>query len=108
MDQGYKKESVGDGLGDCYKPLILNIALQDDSEICKIPVSALVHNTTMRLEQVDMKQKFYMLEQSGEIMVSCMPAGAQDSTLDEITLQLKNTASPERIAKITDNHIKKI
>lgn len=108
MAQGYQKEKTDNGLEDCYSPLTFNIALQDGTETRRIPIAALVHNTTMRLEQVDMKLKFNMYEQDGGIMVSCMPAGAQDTTLDEMTLQFKNTASPEGIAKITDNHIKKI
>lgn len=106
--QGYKKNDANNGSGDCYTPLTLNIALQDGSETRRIPISALVHNTTMRLEQVDMKLKFNMYEQESGIMVSCMPAGAQDNTLNEMTLQFRNTASPEGIAKITDNHMKKI
>lgn len=106
MIQGYKKEASVGGAEDCYTPLTFNMALQDGGETHKIPISALVHNTTMRLEQVDMKLKFNMFEQDGGIMVSCMPVNAQDTTLDEMTLQFRNTVSSEGIARITDSHIK--
>lgn len=82
--------------------------LQDGGEIHKIPVSALVHNTTIRLNKVDLTLRFRMFDQDGEGMVECAPAGKDDNTLDEMTLRFRNSASPEGISKITDEYLKKL
>ncbi len=103
MAQGYKKEKTEQG--NLYSPIMFHLALQEGKEVREIPVSALIHNTTMRLEQVDIKLKFKMFEENGAMQVSCMPEHSEEETLDEITLQYKNTVPPEGIARITDNYV---
>lgn len=106
--QGYEETQNNVIQGQSYTPLTFNMALQDGSEIHKIPVSALVHNTTMRLDKVDLTLRFKMFDQGGEVMVECAPAGKDDNTLDEMTLRFRNSVSPEGISKITDEYLKKL
>ncbi|MCM1253104.1 MAG: hypothetical protein NC321_09805 [Clostridium sp.] len=105
MMQGFQKEGIHP---DCYTPLTIAMSLPGQDTTQQIPVSALLHNTSMRLEQVDMKLKFKLFEENGDIKVFCMPDKAADETLNELTLQFKNTASAEGIARITDTYMKKI
>ena len=106
ITQGYvENKSNGE---EPYTPLTFNMALQDGGEIRKIPVSALIHNTTMRLERVDMTLRFKMFDKNGEVMVECGPLGMKNETLDEMKLRFKNSVPTEGISKVTDNYLKKI
>ena len=107
MSQGYKEPDANRDDAS-YSPLTFDVALRQGEQARHIPISALMHNTTMRLEQVDMKLKFKMYEQNGKIMVDCMPNHMADATLDEMTLQFKNSVSTEGIYKISDAHMKNI
>lgn len=109
VGQGYQKLECQNGELETYIPLTFNMELRDEQNVHKIhniPVSALMHNTTMRLEQVDLKLKFNMYEQDGNVMVDCKPHNLLDNSLDEMSLQFKNTISTEGISKITGNQIK--
>ena len=105
MEGGYKKLGETEQM---YAPIMFNLSLKDHKEVRKIPISGLMHNTTMRLEQVDMKIKFKMFEQDNHIMVECMSNNEEDERLNEMTLQFKNSVSAEGISKITDAHMKNI
>ena len=93
---------------EAYTPLTFNMALQDGREVHRIPVTALVHNNTMRLDRVDVTLRFKMFDRNGEVLVECAPAGAKDGTLDEMKLRYRNSVPPEGISKVTDGHLKKI
>ena len=110
VEQGYERALTANNNteSDSYVPLTFNLALRQEQEIRKIPIAALMHNTTMRLEQVDIKLKFKMYEQDGNIMVDCMPHNSSNESLDEMTLQFKNSVSSEGISKITDSQMKHI
>lgn len=108
ITQGYEETQNKAIQGQSYIPITFNMALQDGMEIHKIPVSALIHNTTMRLDKVDVTLRFKMFDQNGDIMVECVPAGRDDQTLDEMTLRFRNSVSPEGISKITDEYLKKL
>ncbi len=106
ITQGYgENKSNGE---EPYTPLTFNMALQDGGEIRKIPVSALLHNTTMRLDRVDITLRFKMFDQNGEVMVECAPSGIKNETLDEMQLRFRNSAPTEGISKVTDHYLKKI
>ena len=112
MEQGYQESpfTAANGISP-LEPITLDLALNgntDSNDIQRIPITALMHNTTMRLEQVDLKLKFKMFEQDGKIMVDCMPHHSTDASLDEMNLQFKNSASAEGISRITDAHMKQI
>ena len=109
MDQNYNKlEDQGTNGSEVYKPLTFDIVMQEEKQTHEIPVAALLHNTTMSLEQVDIKLKFRMKEDEGEIYIDCNTAGIPEESLSEMTLSYKNDHSSEGIAKMTDNHLKRI
>ena len=91
-----------------YTPRTFNLSLKQGQQMQQIPVAALTHNTTMRLEQVDITLKFKITEENGKIMIDCKPYNSFDTSLDEMTLQFKNSASTEGISKIGDSHLKHI
>lgn len=104
--QGYQ---LANGEENAYVPLTFNMILQDDGGIHKIPVSALMHNSTMKLEQVDLKIKFQLYEENGDIMVECAKDGRlSDKDYDEMNLQFRNCTASEGISRVTNQYIKKI
>ena len=106
MVQGYQKEQ-GAEQTETYSPQNINISIPQNGEK-KIPVTALMHNSTMRLEQVDVKLKFHLEEKDGELMASCVNSEAADESLNEMTLQFKNSPTPEGVARINNHYIQSI
>ncbi len=102
IERGYERQS------EAYKPLTFSLSMRDGNEVRHIPLSALVHNTSMRLETVDVKLKLKIYEQDGKMMADCKPSGADDRVIDEMNLQFRNASPVEGIAKITDNHLKEL
>ena len=89
-----------------YAPSTIKIDI--NKKIYDIPVTVLLHNTSMRLEQVDLKLKFHVSEENGEVMVDCANANSDDATLSEMTLQFKNAPTTEGMARISENYINKL
>lgn len=106
---GYQKaQTMENGGQESYEPLTFNIAFPMGKELHEIPVSALLHNRTMRLEQVDIKLKYKLKERDGELYVDLKSENAEDENLDEMTLSFRNNSASEGIARITDHHLKEI
>lgn len=114
MTQGYRQTGLQSAAGDgsieqkIYTPITYGIKIQDGQQYCSIPVSALLHNATMCLEQVEVKLKFKMAESGDNIYIDCNTNGVPAENLNEMNLSFSHTSSPEGIAKLTDNHLKKI
>lgn len=102
MDQGYAKRENN------YQPVTFSLSLNRESEQYDIPVTALMHNSSMKLEQVEVKLKFLLEEQNGQIMVECRGDKASEGKLSEMTLSFHNTPASEGAGKITDHHLKTI
>ena len=102
IERGYEKQDEN------YKPVMFNLSFHDGNEIRNIPMPALVHNTSMRLETVDVKLRLILYAQDGEVMAECRPSGSNDGMIDEMDLQFKNALPVEGIAKISDNHLKEL
>ncbi len=105
MTRGYaENESNGK---EPYIPMIYNVVLNDGREI-SVPVSALVHNTTMRLDQVDVTLRCKLFDKEGEVLVECAPTNIKNEALDEMTFRFRNSVPPEGISKLTDEYLKKM
>lgn len=102
MDQGYARRENN------YQPVTFSLSLNRESEQYDIPVTALMHNSSMKLEQVEVKLKFLLEEQNGQIMVECRGDKASEGKLSEMTLSFHNTPASEGVGKITDHHLKTI
>lgn len=102
MGQGYAKRENN------YQPVTFSLSLNRESEQYDIPVTALMHNSSMKLEQVEVKLKFLLEEQNGQIMVECRGDKASEGKLSEMTLSFHNTPASEGVGKITDHHLKTI
>jgi len=91
---------------ESFQPSLLSMQVGEQSR--KVPVTALLHNTSMRLEQVDLSIKLRFAEDNGRLMVVCAPSGAEDADLSEIRLQFKNSPSAEGVSRMNDSYIKKL
>jgi hypothetical protein len=110
MQQGYDR--IGNGAENTttqgYSPKIYSISIKDGRKKVDVPVTALMHNKTMGLDQVDIKIKCKLDERDGKVYVDCKSNKASDETLNEINLSFKNGASPEGVSRMTDNYLKTI
>jgi hypothetical protein len=110
MQQGYDR--IGNGAENTtpqgYSPKIYSISIKDGGKKVDVPVTALMHNKTMSLDQVDIKIKCKLDERDGKVYVDCKSNKASDETLNEINLSFKNGASPEGVSRMTDNYLKTI
>lgn len=106
LQQGYVQTNEADGM---FKPLelVLNLPSNSQEAQIKVPVAALVHNTSMKLEQVDVKLKF---RPSGgeELMVDTDNLNEDDESLSELTLQFKNHSAAEGIARVNNRHVQRL
>ena len=91
---------------DSFNPSLLSMRVGEQNR--DVPVTALLHNTSMRLEQVDMTIKLHFAEDNGRLMVVCAPSGAEDADLSEIKLQFRNSPAAEGVARVNDNYINKL
>lgn len=106
LQQGYVQTNEADGM---FKPLelVLNLPSNNQEAQIKVPVAALVHNTSMKLEQVDVKLKFR--PGSGEeLMVDTDNLNEDDESLSELTLQFKNHSAAEGIARVNNHHVQRL
>jgi hypothetical protein len=110
MQQGYDRieNGVENATSQGYSPKMYSIAIKDAGKKVEVPVTALMHNKTMSLDQVDIKIKCKLDERDGKVYIDCKSNNASDETLNEINLSFKNGASPEGVSRMTDNYLKTI
>jgi hypothetical protein len=114
MQQGYDRIENGaentaeNTILQEYSPKIYSISIKDGGKKVDVPVTALMHNKTMGLDQVDIKIRCKLDERDGKVYVDCKSNNASDETLNEINLSFKNGVSPEGVSRMTDNYLKNI
>ncbi|GHV34512.1 hypothetical protein FACS18949_10710 [Clostridia bacterium] len=86
-----------------------NDGSSDGSKKINVPVTALVHNTSLLLDEVEVRLKFRVAgtDKGGNLAVN-VTSFLTKSTVSELTLRFKNSPSPEGMAKIGDKYIKNI
>ena len=95
--------------GEEFTPVSFQVSLPTASgkKQVNVPVTALMHHTSLRLEQVDVSLKFQIEEDSGDsVMVSVKsPEHPEASTMNELSLQFKNAPPAEGMARIDHHHV---
>ena len=84
----------------------LNMPGQAGSKKLNVPITSLINNTSMRLEQTEVKLKF-MLDGSsdgGEIMITPASMDMNAFALSELTLTFKNSPPSEGVSRIVTRH----
>ncbi|GHV08555.1 hypothetical protein FACS1894217_11200 [Clostridia bacterium] len=98
-----------------FTPIMYSLTLpsndgsSDGSKKINVPVTALVHNTSLLLDEVEVRLKFRVAgtDKGGNLAVN-VTSFLTKSTVSELTLRFKNSPSPEGMAKLGDKHIKNI
>jgi hypothetical protein len=76
-----------------------------------VPATVLVHNTSLRLDSVEVKVKFFLDEDNGDdVLISLKPGndGENGERISELSLSFKSSPPPEGSARITNMHIQKL
>lgn len=109
LEQGYEKSSKTGNDAETFVPVsyTINIPSSSEKKQIHVPVTALMHHTSLKLEQVDVNLKFMIEESKKEdIIVSLKPADISSETVaSELSLQFKNTPPAEGMARIDQRHI---
>jgi hypothetical protein len=115
LEQGYEinRESVNDSEAAICTPISYTLHLPSSAGTPRkisVPVTALLHNTSLQLESVEVKLKFMIEEAEDEIAVTVKPEGDAGSAFSysELSLQFKNTPSAEGMARITQRHLQSL
>lgn len=110
VGQGYDRVTSGDGKSEEYVPVncVVRIPTASGEKQMNVPVTALMHHTSLKLEQVDVKLKF-ILEEGGEdgVMVAVKsPEDMRDGfSMSELSLQFKSTPPAEGMARINNRYV---
>lgn len=99
-----------------YSPVMYTIHLPekepgtDKKKQLQVPVTALIHNTSLQLEQVEIKLKFYITEETGknngDMSISFSNKNSKDlQGLSEMTLHFNNAQTPEGVARVNNRHV---
>lgn len=109
LGQGYENERNGDDGEEEFVPVRFAIRVPDAAgeKTIQAPVTALMHHTSLKLEQVDVKLRF-LIEESKEdaVMVSLKsPEDAAYSVLSELSLQFKSAPPAEGMARVDYHHV---
>ena len=107
LGQGYEMRDTGDG-SKAYVPVCYTIQIPSapDEKQIQVPVTALLHHTSLRLEQVDIKLKFRVEDcREGDMMVSVSASdnGAGSETLSDMALQFRNEPPAEGMARVNQH-----
>lgn len=109
LEQGYEKSSNMEDDAVTFVPVsyTINIPSPEGKKQLHVPVTALMHHTSLKLEQVDVNLKFLIEEkQKEDIIVSLEPTNTFSAAVtSELSLQFKNTPPTEGMARIDQRHI---
>ena len=87
-------------------PITIKLKIHD--KILEVPVIALINNSSMKLEQLDMKIKFRLHENDNKLMAECVNLTDEDNNISEMELHFRNVPQAESLARINDHFISKI
>jgi hypothetical protein len=95
-----------------YSPVMYTIHMPgtEKEKHLRVPVTALIHNTSLQLEQVEIKLKFYITEETGknngDMSISFSNKNSKDlQGLSEMTLHFNNAQTPEGVARVNNRHV---
>lgn len=113
LGQGYEGVTSEDDSETEFEPVsyTINIPSANGKKQLKVPVTALMHHSSLQLEQVDIKLRFVVEEgEMDEIIVSPkFSAGTMDSfSMSELSLQFKSVQPSEGTARINNHYIQNL
>ncbi|MBO5523021.1 MAG: DUF2589 domain-containing protein [Roseburia sp.] len=113
LGQGYEGVPSEEGGETEFEPVsyTINIPSSGGKKQLKVPVTALMHHSSLQLEQVDVKLRFVVEEgEADEIIVSPKSsADAKDSfSMSELSLQFKSVQLSEGTARINNHYIQNL
>jgi type II secretory pathway pseudopilin PulG len=84
----------------------LALPLNGENKSISVPKAVLTHNTTMRLDSLDINLKFALEADSEEIRVRVLPGETrEDTTASELSLHFSNAPAPEGVARTVQRHL---
>lgn len=111
-EAGERKESgMPDGhgsrpCGDSISPAVLRFRVGEKD--MEVPVSALMHNTSMCLDEVDLTVRFRLFQRGGRLMAECGGEADDGDMVNEMKLHFKNVPSSESTARLNDQFVKRM
>ena len=110
LKQGYKIEKKEDENKEVYVPITcdLNIASGNDTKTLKVPITVLIHHTSLQLEQVDVKLNF-ILEESNEeklmVRIGSLENNESSYCTSQLSMQFKTAPPAEGTARLENKYI---
>lgn len=113
LGQGYEGVRSKENSETEFEPVsyTINIPSPNGKKQLKVPVTALMHHSSLQLEQVDVKLRFVIEEgKEDEIIVSPKSsADTKDSfSMSELSLQFKSVQLSEGTARINNHYIQNL
>lgn len=112
LAQGYaeSKERTDHTNETMYEPItyMLNIPTAGGKKKIQVPATALMHHSSLQLEQVDVKLRFALEQSEGEeVLVRVKDAGTagEADMVSELSMQFKTAPPAEGTARIENRHI---
>ena len=87
-------------------PVCLNMDV--GGRALEVPVTALLHNTGMGLEEAEITVRVKLTEEGGKVYAAFTDGGVSKDGLNEIRLKFTNRKPAEGVSRIGDLHIEKI
>lgn len=115
LKQGYverekEDQEDGDEHAKAYEPItfLLDMPTENSKRKMRVPVTALMHHSSLQLEQVDVKLRFALEEREGEEVNVKVIGTEQDNdsnAVSELSMQFRTALPPEGTARIENRHI---
>ena len=111
LRQAYKPKGgdTVDEMEHAYVPVSYTLYIPGEGSFQKpinVPLTVLMHNTTLQLESVNVHLRFCIDEDNGEVVVSVKPHERADNSpqTSELSLQFKVSPPPEGEARVVNRY----
>ncbi len=113
LQTGYQKTNisgkVGEEKGELLVPVTYSLRLSEagQEKDLKVPATALMHHSTMQLEQVDVSLRFTVTGHTDEqgVMVEVKPKVLENSEkISEMKLRYQRDSSSEGVSRLETHH----
>lgn len=113
LNQGYRrgKEMGEDGGTSFYTPVTYTLGLPagGGNKKLEVPATALMHHSTLQLEQVNVKLRFLIEESDGEEVEVKVKSEGDDSdmySVSELSMQFRTAPPAEGTARVENHHLR--
>lgn len=110
LEQGYDYNQNGENAQDEYVPIQYALHMQTASgkKKLQVPVTALMHHSSLKLEQVDVRLKFVVEENLEDDLIVSVKSSSdrmENLSMSELSMQFKNQVQAEGVARINNYHV---